>query len=92
MGVNLEFIKYINNFILKDFKINFTFLNTVNKKNLRGRLKKEGPLIGMINLIIIFFQSSKWFSKLAKNKNRYLIINSNLPIKHNKEIIINKLN
>ena len=38
MGVNLKIIKYINNFILRNIKVNFTFLNTVNKKNLSLRL------------------------------------------------------
>ena len=33
MGVNLKVIKYLNNLILKNIKINFTFLNTVNQKN-----------------------------------------------------------
>ena len=32
MGVNLRFIKNINDFLLKDIKIDFTFLNTVNQK------------------------------------------------------------
>ena len=92
MGVNLEFIKYINNFILKDFKINFTFLNTVNKKNLKIRLKKRRSLNRYDKFNYNFYSKvQNGFLKLAKNKNRYLIINSNLPIKHNKEIIINKL-
>ena len=29
MGVNLKIIKYINNFILKNIKVSFTFLNNV---------------------------------------------------------------
>ena len=32
MGVNLKFIKNINNFLLKGIKVDFTFLNTVSKK------------------------------------------------------------
>ena len=44
MKVNLKIIKYINNFILKNVKVDFTFLNTVNKKNLKLRLKKRKNL------------------------------------------------
>ena len=31
-GVNLKLINLINNFLLRDFKVDYTFLNTVNKK------------------------------------------------------------
>ena len=32
MGVNIKFIKILNDFLLKDINIDFTFLNLVNKK------------------------------------------------------------
>ena len=35
MGVNLKFIKDINDFLLKGIKINFTFLNIVSQKNMK---------------------------------------------------------
>ena len=38
MGVNLEILKKINNYLLKSFKVNFTFLNIVNLKNMKKRL------------------------------------------------------
>ena len=41
MNVNLQLINFLNKFILKNFKVNFTFLNLVNKKNMFLRLKKE---------------------------------------------------
>ena len=41
MGVDINIIKLINKFLLKDINVNFTFLNTVNKKNLFSRLKKR---------------------------------------------------
>ena len=44
MGVNLKFIKNINDFLLKDIKVNFTFLNTVNQKNMNIRLRKRKNL------------------------------------------------
>ena len=44
MGVNLKFIKDINNFLLKGIKVDFTFLNTVSKKNMKNRLLKRKNL------------------------------------------------
>ena len=34
-GVNLDLINYINNYLLKNFKIDYTFLNLVNKINMK---------------------------------------------------------
>ena len=92
MGVNLKIIKYINNFILKNIKINFTFLNTVSKKNLKIRLKKRKILNRYDNFNFKFYSKvQKGFLKLSKNKKKYLIVNSNFPISKNKKLIINKL-
>jgi len=92
MGVNLKIIKYINNFILKNIKVSFTFLNTVNKKNLKIRLKKRKNLNRYDKFNFNFYTKvQNGFLKLAKNKNHYLIINSNLPVRYNRNIIINKL-
>jgi dTMP kinase len=44
MGINLKFIENINNFLLKDIKIDFTFLNIVNQKNMKERLIKRKNL------------------------------------------------
>ena len=41
MGINKKIIDINNKFILDKLKINFTFLNIVNKKNLLIRLKKD---------------------------------------------------
>ncbi len=93
MGVNLKIIKYLNNLITKNIKINFTFLNTVNKKNLIQRLKKRKSLNRYDKFNLNFYSKvQNGFLKLAKNKKKYLIVNSNLPISQNKKIIINKLN
>ena len=92
MGVNLKIIKYINSFILKNIKVSFTFLNTVNKKNLKLRLKKRRNLNRYYKFNYKFYSKVQdGFLKLAKNKKNYLIVNSNLPIIENKKIIINKL-
>tara|TARA_B100000579_G_scaffold14787_1_gene10520 strand:- start:292 stop:903 length:612 start_codon:yes stop_codon:yes gene_type:complete len=92
MGVNLNVIKYINNFILKNVKISFTFLNIVNKKNLILRLKKRKNLNRYDKFNYNFYSKvQNGFLKLSKNKKKYLIVNSNLPISQNKQIIINKI-
>ena len=44
MGVDLNIINIINKFLLKNIKVNFTFLNVVNKKNLFQRLKNRKSL------------------------------------------------
>ena len=44
MGVDFRFINNINNFLLKDIKVNFTFLNLVSSKNMKERLFKRKKL------------------------------------------------
>ena len=41
MGLNLNIIKNKQIFLLGNFKVDFTFLNIVNKTNMKKRLKKE---------------------------------------------------
>ena len=91
MGVNLKAIKYINDLILKNIKIDFTFLNLVNRKNLNLRLKKRKNLNRYDQFNFNFYSKTQnGFLKLAKNKRNYLIIDSNLPIAFNKKIILHK--
>jgi len=93
MGLNLKFIQTINNFITKNIKSNFTFLNLVNKKNLQKRLSKRKNLNRYDKFEIDFYEKvQKGFIKIAnKNSNRYLKVNSNLEISFNKKVIIKKL-
>tara|TARA_B100001173_G_scaffold309281_1_gene321262 strand:+ start:652 stop:1266 length:615 start_codon:yes stop_codon:yes gene_type:complete len=93
MGLNLRFIQTINNFITKNIKSNFTFLNLVNKKNLQKRLSKRKNLNRYDKFKIDFYEKvQKGFIKIAnKNSNRYLKVNSNLEISFNKKVIIKKL-
>ena len=44
MGINIELINNINKFLLKNIKINFTFLNLVSQKNMSLRLSKRRNL------------------------------------------------
>ena len=93
MGVNINFIKSINKFLLKSINVNFTFLNTVNKKNLFIRLKKRKSLNRYDRFDINFYNKvQNGFLKLAnKRKKFYKIINSNLNIKSNEKLILGKI-
>ena len=93
MGINLKFIENINNFLLKDIKIDFTFLNTVNQKNMKSRLVKRKNLNRYDKFNSNFYDKvQRGFLKiLKKNANRYMKINSNLPLEYNEKIILNKI-
>tara|TARA_B100001057_G_scaffold121590_1_gene120386 strand:+ start:3853 stop:4464 length:612 start_codon:yes stop_codon:yes gene_type:complete len=89
-GINLRLINQINNFLLKNFKVDYTFLNIVNKKNMLNRLKSRKLLNRYDTFNNSFYEKvQKGFLKIAiKNKNKYKIINSNLDIKYNQNEII----
>jgi len=93
MGVNLKFIKNINDYLLKDIKIDFTFLNLVNNKNMKKRLMKRKNLNRYDKFNNHFYERvQKGFIKIFKsNPKKYMKIDSNLSIDHNKEIILNKI-
>ena len=94
MGVNLKIINIINKFLLKNIKVDFTFLNLVNKKNLLLTLKKRKSLNRYDKFNINFYNKvQKGFIKLSKdNKKKYQIIDSNLDIKKNEILIIKHIN
>ena len=94
MGVSLKFIKNINDHLIKDINIDFTFLNTVNKKNMNQRLMKRKKLNRYDKFNNNFYDKvQKGFKKILKrNPKNYMIINSNLDISHNEKIILNKIN
>ena len=93
LGVNLSIIKRINKFLLKNFKVDFTFLNTINIKNMNKRLRLRKKLNRYDRFNNLFYQKvQKGFLKLAKkNKKKYLIIDSNKEIEFNKNLIIKKI-
>ena len=94
MGINLKFIKDVNNFLLKNIRIDFTFLNTVSPKNMEHRLSARKNLNRYDKFNNNFYNRvQKGFIKiLKKNPKKYLQINSNLPIEYNEKIILNKIN
>lgn len=93
MNVDLNLIRLVNKNILKNFKVSFTFLNIVNKKNMLLRLKKRKKLNRYDKFDYNFYSKvQNGFVKLAqKNKKKYEIIDSNLEIKFNKQLIIEKI-
>jgi len=94
MGYNLNLIKNLNKFILGKYKPNLTFLSTVNKKNLKKRLQKRVFKNKYDKFNFKFYSKvQNGYLKLAKNKNNYIILNSNIRnIKENSSFIINKVN
>ena len=92
-GVDIKLINLINDFILKDFKVDYTFLNIVNKNNMIKRLKIRKSLNRYDKFNNNFYQKvQRGFVKLSKkNKKKYKIINSNLNIEHNKKEIIRSI-
>ena len=94
MGISKKFIEHLNKYLLKKIKINFTFLNIVNEKNLKKRLFKRKRLNRYDKFKHAFYKKvQKGFIRQAKLKsNKYLIVNSNIKIEDNKRIIINKIN
>ena len=89
-GINVKLINFINKFILGDFKVDYTFLNIVNKKNMIKRLKIRKSLNRYDKFNTNFYKKvQNGFLKIAKkNKRKYKIINSNLKIDHNRNEII----
>ena len=94
MGININFINEISNFLLKNIKVSFTFLNLVNEKNMKIRLKQRKKLNRYDKFEMSFYKKvQSGFIKIAnKNNKKYLKINSNIDIAINKEIIIKKIN
>ena len=94
MGISKKIIEHINKYLLKKIKINFTFLNIVNEKNLKERLFKRKRLNRYDKFKHTFYKKvQKGFIHQAKLKsNKYLIVNSNIMVEDNKRIIINKIN
>ena len=93
MGVNLKFINNINNFLLENININFTFLSIVSLKNMKNRLMKRKNLNRYDKFDNNFYTKVQkgFINLLKKNPKKYMKINSNLSIKHNEKIILNKI-
>ena len=93
MGVDIKLINFINNFLLKDIKIDFTFLNTVSIENMKKRLLKRKKLNRYDQFNSGFYKRvQEGFIKISRKKTKnYMKINSDLNITVNQNIIINKI-
>ncbi len=94
LGINLSLIQEMNSYLLKNFKVDFTFINLVSEKNMSQRLKKRKKLNRYDFFKKKFYKKvQNGYLKLSKNnKKKYMLINSNLDIKLNKNLIITKIN
>ena len=92
-GIDLNLIKTLNKYLLKNIKVSFTFLNVVNKKNLQKRLKQRKSLNRYDKFRMSFYNKvQKGFLNLSKKqKNKYQLINSNLDINNNEKLILDKI-
>ena len=93
MGIDLNLIETLNKYLLKNIKVSFTFLNIVNQKNLKKRLKLRKSLNRYDKFKMSFYDKvQKGFIKLSeKRKKKYQLINSNLEIEENEKLILNKI-
>ncbi len=92
-GLNLSIIELLNRYLLKNFKIDFTFLNIVNKTNMKRRLRMRKNLNKYDKFEYKFYNKVQngFLKQAKKNKSKYLIVDSNLDIKINKKIILDKI-
>jgi len=92
MNIDKKIIYLLNKLILKKIKPDFTFLNIVNKKNLILRLRKRVNKNRYDKFNYLFYNKvQKGFLKLANNKKKYMIIDSNKSVNDNKKKIISKI-
>ena len=93
MGVDLDLINNLNKYLLKNIKVSFTFLNLVNKKNLKERLKQRKLLNRYDKFKISFYNKVQngFLSLSKKQKNKYQLIDSNLDIDKNEKLILSKI-
>ena len=70
-GVNIKLIKFLNDFLLKDFKVDYTFLNIVSKKNMINRLKLRKSLNRYDKFNSKFYENvQRGFLLIANKKKR----------------------
>ena len=93
MGIKKKLIEEINNYLLRDIEIDFTFLNIVNKVNMQKRLSKRKNLNRYDKFNFNFYKKvQEGFLKIQKkNPKKYLKVDSNKSILDNKKIILKKV-
>ena len=92
MGINKSVIVNINKILLKKIRPNITFLNIVNMQNLKKRLYLRKNKNRYDNFKIEFYKKVQaGFVKLSKNKNNYVVIDSNNNLVENKKKVLNMI-
>ena len=93
MGIDIKFIKIINDFLLEDININFTFINLVSLKNMKKRLNNRKKLNRYDQFSENFYKKVQngFINILKKKPKKYMEINSNKNIDDNQNIILNKI-
>ena len=90
-GINRNIINLLNRFILGNFKVDFTFLHIVKKKDIRKKIKTKKNRYDKFNKNF-YVKVQNGFLKLSKkNKKKYMVVNSNNNINENKKLIIEKI-
>ena len=90
-GINRNIINLLNKFVLGNFKIDFTFLHIVKKKNIRKKIKSKKNRYDKFSKNF-YLKAQNGFLKISSNKKNYLKIFSNETKGKNKQIIQKKLN
>ena len=92
-GIDLNLINLLNNYLLGFFRVNFTFLNIVNQKNLEKRLKKRKKLNRYDKFKKNFYTKIQkgFINQSKKRASKYLIIDSNLEKNQNIKKILLKI-
>ena len=70
MGIDINFIITINNFLLKNIKVSFTFLNLVNPKNMQLRLNLRKKLNRYDKFKMLFYKRVQSGFITIANKNK----------------------
>ena len=93
MGINLNIIKQMNNFVIDKFKADLTILSIVNNKNMRKRLNLRKNINKYDKFNYSFYEKvQKGFLKIARNNKNYIIIDSNKKsINENSNIVIENI-
>ena len=93
MGIDYKLINNLNNYLTRNIKVDLTFLNLVNFKNLKKRLSKRKNLNRYDKFNIKFYKKvQNGYIEISKyKKNKYKLIDSNKTISENRQIIIKKV-
>ena len=91
MKISKDIIKKINNFILGNLKIDYTFLHVVPLKKIKKKISGKKNKYDMFKKNFYIQVQNGFLKILKKNKNK-TIIDSSKTKKYNTEIIKNKIN